>query len=104
QADAKKYWLRPGSFCDVSVDVGSPRLSPIIPRGALHATDHGYTIYVINSEVAKETVVQTGMSTKDGWIEIKDGLKDGDWYVVHGADALSDGAHVKSTKLIAPAA
>ena len=99
-ADAKKYWLRPGSFCDVSVDIGSPRLSPVIPRGALHATDHGYVVYVVDDhDVAAEKVVQIGMSTKDGWVEIRDGLKDGDWYVVHGGDALQDGAHVKATKL-----
>lgn len=98
----KKYWLRPGSFCDVSIDVGSPRLSPVIPRGALHATDHGYVLYVVDpaTSIAKQVVVQTGMSTNYGWIEIKDGLKDGDWYVVHGADALQDGSHVKATQLL----
>ena len=98
-ADAKKYWLRPGSFADVSIDVGASRDAPVIPRGAMRATDHGYVVYVVdNNDVASEKVVQTGMSTKDGWVEIRDGLKDGDWIVVHGGDALSPGSHVKQTK------
>jgi RND family efflux transporter MFP subunit len=99
-ADAKKYWLRPGAFCDVTVDIGDARMSPIIPRGAMRATDHGYVVYVAaDNDVVAEKVVQIGMSTKDGWVEIRDGLKDGEWIVVHGGDALSAGARVKQTKL-----
>ena len=30
----KKYWLRPGSFADVSIDVGATRDAPVIPRAA----------------------------------------------------------------------
>jgi RND family efflux transporter MFP subunit len=98
-ADAKKYWLRPGAFCDVSIDVGATRDAPVIPRGAMRATDHGYVVYVVDdNDVAQEKVVQIGMSTKDGWVEIRDGLKDGDWNVVPGGDALSPGPHVKLTK------
>lgn len=98
-ADAKKYWLRPGAFCDVSIDVGATRDAPVIPRGAMRATDHGYVVYVVDDrDTAQEKVVQVGMSTKDGWVEVKSGLKDGDWIVVHGADALSPGVRVKQTK------
>jgi multidrug efflux system membrane fusion protein len=100
-ADQHKYWLRPGSFCDVSVDLGAKREAPLIPRTAARATDHGYVAYVINSGVAKERALTLGMSTKDGWVEVRSGLKAGDELVVRGAEALSDGAKVHATVVTA---
>lgn len=98
-AGEHKYWLRPGSFCDVSVDIGATRDAPIIPRLATRATDHGYVVYVVENDVAQERVITLGMSTKDGWVEVRTGLKDGEWIVVRGADALTPGARVRGTKL-----
>lgn len=94
-----KYWLRPGSFCDVSVDIGATREAPMIPRIATRATDHGYVTYVVENDVAQERVITLGMSTKDGWVEVRTGLKDGDWIVVRGAEALSPGARVRGARL-----
>lgn len=99
EAEEHKYWLRPGSFCDVSVDIGATREVPLIPRFATRATDHGYVTYVVNNETAEERVITLGMSTKDGWVEVRTGLKDGDMIVVNGAEALTPGAKVKSTQV-----
>lgn len=97
-----KYWLRPGSFCDVTVDVDKDqRLSPTIPRVAARATDHGYVAYVIDGDVAHEHILTLGMNTKDGWVEVRSGLKPGDLLVVRGAEALSDGAKVKASPITA---
>jgi RND family efflux transporter MFP subunit len=100
-ATDNKYWLRPGSFCDVSIDVGATRESPVIPRSATRATDRGYVAYVLDAEQdqAEERVLKLGMSTKDGWVEVRDGLKPGDWVVVRGAEALTPGARVRATKV-----
>jgi RND family efflux transporter MFP subunit len=94
-----KYWLRPGSFCDVSVDIGATRESPVIPRFATRATDHGYVTYVVENDIAQERVITLGMSTKDGWVEVRTGLEDGEWIVVRGAEALTPGSKVRSTRL-----
>jgi membrane fusion protein, multidrug efflux system len=96
-----KYWLRPGSFCDVAIDVGATRDAPVIPRSATRATDRGYVAYVLDAEgdQAEERVLKLGMSTKDGWVEVRDGLKAGDWVVVRGAEALTPGARVRVTKV-----
>ncbi|MDF2694916.1 MAG: putative efflux rane fusion protein [Labilithrix sp.] len=96
-----KYWLRPGSFCDVSVDIGATREAPMIPRFATRATDHGYVTYVVENDVAQERVITLGMSTRDGWVEVRSGLKDGEMIVVRGAEALSPGARVRSTRVTA---
>ncbi len=98
-AEEHKYWLRPGSFCDVSIDVGASRDAAVIPRFATRATDHGYVTYVVENDVAQERVITLGMSTKDGWVEARTGLKDGDWIVVRGAEALTPGARVRATRL-----
>ncbi|HXU69243.1 MAG TPA: efflux RND transporter periplasmic adaptor subunit [Polyangia bacterium] len=98
-ADAHKYWLRPGSFCDVTVDLGAKREAPLIPRSAARATDHGYVAYVVAGDTAEERPLKLGMSTRDGWVEVRDGLKAGDTLVVRGAEALSNGAKVHANKV-----
>ena len=98
-ADAHKYWLRPGSFCDVTVDLGPKREAPLIPRSAARATDHGYVAYVVAGDTAEERPLKLGMSTRDGWVEVRDGLKAGDTLVVRGAEALSNGAKVHANKV-----
>ncbi len=98
-ADTKKYWLRPGSFCDVTIDVGATRQAPVIPRLATRATDHGYIVYVVQGPVAIEKVVTLGMNTKDGWVEVRSGLAAGELLVVRGVEALTNNAQVKASKV-----
>jgi len=100
-ATENKYWLRPGSFCDVTIDVGATRESPVVPRTATRATDHGYVAYVLgpNGDTVEEKPLTLGMSTKDGWIEVRSGLAAGDWIIVRGAEALTAGAKVRATKV-----
>lgn len=93
------YWLRPGSFCDVAIDGNGTREAPLIPRTATRATDHGYITYVVENDVATERVVKLGLSSKDGWVEVKEGIKAGDWIVVRGAEALTTGAKVRPNRL-----
>ncbi len=100
-ADKHKYWLRPGSFCDVAVDVSAQREAPLVPRLAARATDHGYVAYVVDGDTARERVLTLGMSTKDGWVEVRSGLSAGDLLVVRGAEALSEGAKVRPSKITA---
>jgi RND family efflux transporter MFP subunit len=95
--DGHKYWLRPGSFCDVSIDLGAKRDAPLIPRSAARATDHGYVAYVVTGDAAEERPLTLGMSTRDGWVEVRSGLKAGETLVVRGAEALSSGAKVHAT-------
>jgi membrane fusion protein, multidrug efflux system len=99
-ADEHKYWLRPGSFCDVTIDLGAKRDAPLIPRSAARATDHGYVAYVVEGgDTAKEHPLTLGMSTRDGWVEVRSGLKAGDTLVVRGAEALSNGSKVHANKV-----
>jgi membrane fusion protein, multidrug efflux system len=98
-ADNKKYWLRPGSFCDVTVDVGASRSAPVIPRAATRASDHGYLVYVVQGTTAIEKVVTLGMNTKDGWVEVRSGLEPGELLIVRGVESVANGAQVKAGKV-----
>ena len=99
-SDGHTYWLRPGSFCDVSVDVGATREAPVIPRTATRATDHGYVVFIADQDnKVDERVITMGMNTKDGWVEVKTGIKAGEWLVVRGAEALTDNAKIRPTRL-----
>jgi membrane fusion protein, multidrug efflux system len=102
-AEGGKYWLRPGSFCDVLVNIGGSRPAPVIPRAAARATDKGYIVWVVENDAAVSKPVTLGMNTKDARVEVRSGLKDGDLLVIKGAEALSEGAKVKTVKNKAPA-
>lgn len=93
--DADKALLRPGSFAQVAIPVGAPVDAPVIPQTAVRPSEKGFLAYVIEEDVARERVLQLGMRTQDGKVEVKDGLKAGELLVVRGAEALREGAKVR---------
>lgn len=97
-----QYFLRPGSFTDVTVPVGGQREKVVIPRAAVRPTERGFVAYVVDNGVAKERVLALGLNTSDGWVEVREGLAAGDKLVLRGAEPLSDGSRVKVTDVPTP--
>ncbi|GEM_PF-1566772 len=64
-----------------------------VPEQAVVLRPAGSVVYVIDNGVARERRVRTGL-TRDGVIEITDGLAAGSTVAVDGAALLSDGAKV----------
>lgn len=91
--------LRPGTFAEISVPVGSEGTHPIIPLTAMRPSERGFIAYVVRNLVASERVLTIGMRTADGQLEVLSGLEPGDTLVVRGGEALRDGAPVR---IIAP--
>jgi multidrug efflux system membrane fusion protein len=91
--DAEK--LRPGTFAEVNAAVGSSGNAPVVPQTAVRASEKGFLAYVVEGDKARERVVQLGMRTPEGLVEVKQGLKDGDLLVVRGAEALQEGSSVR---------
>jgi membrane fusion protein, multidrug efflux system len=90
------YWLRPGAFCEVTVPIGTARPGIVVPSIAVLPTEKGNVVYLVDDKhIAHQTVVELGMHTADGGIELTRGVKEGDLIVVRGIDPLSDGAPVK---------
>lgn len=102
QDEGHRYWLRPGSFCDVSVEAEGSRDVVVVPRAAIRPTERGFVAYVLEEDKARERVLTLGMNTKDGFVEVRTGLAAGDRLVVRGAEPLSDGAQVSASEVPAP--
>jgi multidrug efflux system membrane fusion protein len=94
-----QYWLRPGAFCQVTVPVGDARQGIVVPGLAVQPTEKGNVVYIVDDKnIVHTRVVETGMHTPEGGVEVTRGLKAGEMLVVRGIEPLSDGAPVKISK------
>jgi multidrug efflux system membrane fusion protein len=96
--DKEKDRLRPGAFAEIRVPVGSEANMPVIPQTSIRPGERGFIAYVVEGEKAKERILTLGMRTSDGFVEVLDGLKEGETLVVRGAEALQDGVPVRITR------
>ncbi|MBM7116140.1 efflux RND transporter periplasmic adaptor subunit [Archangium primigenium] len=87
--------LRPGAFATVSVPVETARQAPVIPQTAVRPSERGFLAYVVKDGKARERVVELGLRTADGLVEVRSGLLAGEQLVVRGGEALKEGAAVK---------
>jgi multidrug efflux system membrane fusion protein len=87
--------VRPGAFASVSVPVDTSKGSPVVPQTAVRPSERGFLAFVVEGEKARERVLELGMRTADGRVEVREGLKPGEQLVVRGAEALKDGVAVR---------
>ncbi len=92
---AQRDLLRPGAFAEVRVPVGSASDAVVIPLLAVRPSERGFVAFVIEGETARERIVELGMRTADGMVEVRSGVAAGETLVVRGAEALRDGARVR---------
>ncbi len=93
--DPDKESVRPGAFADVTVPIGGVRGAIVIPQTAIRASEKGFLAYTVSADKAQERVVELGLRTPDGRVEVRKGLSASEVLVVRGAEALRDGAPVK---------
>lgn len=87
--------LKPGFFAEVSLDTQSHKNAVVVPESAVQASEQGFVVYAVNEGSAKLRVVQVGLRTGDGTVEILSGLKPGEIVVSEGSDRLADGVAVQ---------
>ena len=87
--------LRPGFFAEVKVATGTRRRAIVVPEGAIHASERGFVAYVVEEGQARLRVVQLGLRTGTGAVEVQSGLREGDRVVIEGSDRLADGVAVR---------
>lgn len=83
-----------GASVEGDVILGETGASLVVPETSVVLRPAGEVVYVVQGSKAIQKVVQTGYR-KQGWVEIKQGLSEGDTIVVDGAGFLSDGANIK---------
>ena len=70
-----QYWLRPGAFCEVTVPVGDARQGIVVPSLAVQPTEKGNVVYVVDDKnIAHAKVVELGMHTPEGGVELTRGV------------------------------
>ncbi|MBX5481305.1 MAG: efflux RND transporter periplasmic adaptor subunit [Myxococcaceae bacterium] len=100
--DPRRASLRPGAFAEVVVPVRTSR-APVVPQNAARPSEKGFIAYVVDDrDVAHERIVQLGLRTADGQVEVKSGIAEGERLVVRGNEALRDGAQVTVARVDAP--
>ncbi|SES83344.1 membrane fusion protein, multidrug efflux system [Stigmatella erecta] len=92
---AESKALRPGAFASVSVPVDTARDAPVIPQAAVRPSERGFLAFVVEGDKARERVLELGLRTSDGLVEVRQGLRPGEQLVVRGAEALKEGVAVR---------
>ena len=97
-AGAEAQGLRPGSFASVTVPVETAHGAPVIPQTAVRPSERGFLAFVVREGKARERVVELGLRTADGRVEVREGLEPGEQLVVRGGEALKEGVAVRLAK------
>ena len=86
--------LQPGMFARVFVQTETHENSLVIPKTALSLESIGDTVFVVAGGVADRREVEIGFTEGD-WVEIANGLVDGERVVTVGQEGLSDGTPIQ---------
>jgi membrane fusion protein (multidrug efflux system) len=86
--------LRPGMFARVAIVYERKPDALQIPRTALLDSEGPPKVFVVKDGKAAERAVKLGLSN-GAWIEVTDGLRDGEQVVVVGQGAVKPGAAVR---------
>ncbi len=97
--DERLEALRPGAFARVTVHMGDQADAVVIPQIAVRPSERGFLAFVVVNGKAEERVLDLGMRTADGMVEVRSGLNQGEELVLRGAEALSQGAPVMTGKV-----
>jgi membrane fusion protein (multidrug efflux system)/multidrug efflux system membrane fusion protein len=92
---AEDAQLRPGAFAEVAVPIGANDAALAVPETAIRPSERGFIAFVVEGAVARERIVELGLRTPDGMVEVVKGLRVGEQLVVRGGEALKEGAKVK---------
>jgi hypothetical protein len=78
--------------------VSGAREAPVVPQTAVRPSERGFLAFVVENDAAVERVLNLGMRTAEGLVEVTSGLKAGEMLVVRGSEALRNGVPVRMIK------
>lgn len=87
--------LKTGFFARVTVEVASREDAILLPEAAVRATEEGFIAYVVEDGKARRRLLEIGLQSPDGRIEVKKGVAPGDAVIVRGTGYVSDGVAVE---------
>ncbi len=86
--------LQPGMFGRLSINYDQRADALVVPRSALLEDGGAPAVYVVRDDKALRTELKLGYDDA-GWIEVREGLKQGDEVVIAGKAALREGSAVQ---------
>lgn len=86
----KGHLLKPGLFARVTIQTDAPRKALIAPSNALLYDGNIIRVFIADGDIARERVVKAGITYGD-YVEIVEGLKEGEQIVVVGQSNLTEG-------------
>lgn len=86
--------LQAGMFSRLSVNYDQRADALVVPRNALLEDGGEPAVYVIRGDKAQRASLKLGYDDA-GWVEVRDGLKQGDAVVIAGKAALREGSAVQ---------
>lgn len=85
--------LTPGMFVEVRIAIGAKENIVTIPRRAILYKQNKTYVFVMNRNLVSQREVQIGLTEED-YVEVTDGLTEGEVIVVVGVEGLKDGQRV----------
>jgi membrane fusion protein, multidrug efflux system len=90
--------LRPGFFATVGAEIARESDAIVIPTGALLSTEEGFVAFAVVGEGverhAEKRRLKLGLHTREGDVEVVEGLRAGETIALKGAQSLRDGVKV----------
>lgn len=96
--------LKPGFFARATVTTRIDPNALTVPQQALVSFAGVVKVFVVENDLARERVVQTGVRVGTNEVEVTSGLKPGELVVISGLTRLTDGAAVKVAGPVMPRA
>ncbi len=96
-ANSSKHPLKTGTYVKVLVDMGESHPTLMIPRDAIVSSVKEPSVYVVSNDRAQLVKITTG-NDNGSYLEVLNGLNEGDKVVINGQINLMDGAPVTVIK------
>jgi len=92
--DNKNNMLKPGLLMKLDIFLEEKEGAILVPEKSLLSINKKHYVYVVDNDVAKLTIVQTGIRN-NALVEIKSGLNTFDKVIFMGHEKLKDGSKIK---------
>jgi len=87
--------LIPGYFASVKIVTQNKDRAVVVPIMAVQPTERGFVAHVIKDGLAQRRPVKVGLTVSNDFVEVLEGLSEGESLVIEGGNALYEGAGVR---------
>ncbi len=94
EVENPNYILKPGMYAEVDFEIEKLENRVLIPKKSILTEGNENYVYIIKDNKPQRIVIEKGI-TKDGYVEILNGLNKGDQLVVKGQEYINEDSDIK---------